>query len=105
MADAIAPAQFSVINYEKDGEKISATKQGTTVTLVGDKNGTRQMPIQDFVQNELPNAKDIKLEKSPEQDTVEIGTSTKQTIDITNEVPKTEPEKQNNTDKKLDVTV
>ena len=105
MADAIAPAQFSVINYEKDGEKISATKQGTTVTLVGDKNGTRQMPIQDFVQNELPNAKDIKLEKSPEQDTVEIGTSTKQTIDITNEVPKTEPEIQNNTDKKLDVTV
>ena len=105
MADAIAPAQFSVINYVKDGEKISATKQGTTVTLVGDKNGTRQMPIQDFVQNELPNAKDIKLEKSPEQDTVEIGTSTKQTIDITNEVPKTEPEKQNNTDKKLDVTV
>ena len=105
MADAIAPAQFSVINYEKDGEKISATKQGTTVTLVGDKNGTRQMPIQDFVQNELPNAKDIKLEKSPEQDTVKIGTSTKQTIDITNEVPKTEPEIQNNTDKKLDVTV
>ena len=105
MADAIAPAQFSTINYIKDGEKISATKQGTTVTLVGDKNGTRQMPLQDFVQNELPNAKDIKLEKSPEQDTVEIGTSTKQTIDITNEVPKTEPEIQNNTDKKLDVTV
>lgn len=105
MADAVAPAQFSTINYIKDGEKISATKQGTTVTLVGDKNGTRQMPLQDFVQNELPNAKDIKLENSPEQDTVEIGTSTKQTIDITNEVPKTEPEKQNNTDKKLDVTV
>ena len=78
MVDAVAPAQFSTINYIKDGEKISATKQGSIVTLVGDKNGTRQMPLDDFVKNELPNAKDIKLEKSPEQDTVQLGTTTKQ---------------------------
>ena len=49
MVDAVAPAQFSTINYVKDGEKIAATKQGMTVTLVGDKNGTRQMPMEEFV--------------------------------------------------------
>ena len=72
MVDSVKPAQFSTINYTKDGEKISATKQGKTVTLVGDKNGTRQIPLDEFTQKELPLAKDIQLERSPEQDTVEI---------------------------------
>lgn len=105
MVESVAPAQFSTINYVKDGEKISATKQGTTVTLVGDKNGTRQMPIQEFVQNELPKAKDIKLENSPEQDTVLIGTSAKQIWDKSSDVIKAEAIPESNTDKKLDVTV
>ena len=105
MVDAVAPAQFSTINYIKDGEKIAATKQGSTVTLVGDKNGTRQMPLDDFVKNELPNAKDIKLEKTPEQDTVEIGTSTKQIENKTNDAPATEETQKTTEDKKLDVTV
>lgn len=103
MVDAVAPAQFSTINYVKDGEKISATKQGSTVTLVGDKNGTRQMPIQDFVQNELPNAKDIKLENSPEQDTVLIGSSTKQIWDKTSDVIKEAIPEEPKVGQKLDV--
>jgi hypothetical protein len=104
MVDAVTPAQFSKINYTKDGEKISATKQGSTVTLVGDKNGTRQMPLDDFVKNELPNAKDIKLEKSPEQDTVQVGATVKQVWDKTSDIIKEEiPETTEN--KKLDVTV
>jgi hypothetical protein len=104
MVDAVTPAQFSTINYTKDGEKISATKQGSTVTLVGDKNGTRQMPLDDFVKNELPNAKDIKLEKSPEQDTVQVGATVKQVWDKTSDIIKEEiPETTEN--KKLDVTV
>lgn len=69
-AKGLAP--FTTINYVKDGEKISATKQDSVVTLVGDKNGTRQMPLDEFTKNELPNAKDIKLERAPEKDTVEI---------------------------------
>ena len=105
MVDAVAPAQFSTINYIKDGEKISATKQGSTVTLVGDKNGTRQMPLDDFVKNELANAKDIKLEKSPEQDTVQLGTTTKQIENKTSDAPTTEETQKTTEDKKLDVTV
>lgn len=102
MADPIAPVQFSTINYVKDGEKISATKQGTTVTLVGDKNGTRQMPIQDFMQKELANAKDIKLENSPEQDTVQLG-KTKQIWDKTSDVVKEAIPEKAEVGQKLDV--
>ena len=105
MVDAVAPAQFSTINYVKDGEKIAATKQGMTVTLVGDKNGTRQMPMEEFVKNELPKAKDIKLENSPEQDTVQIGTTAKQIWDKTSDVVNTEEVPDSNTEKKLDTTV
>ena len=105
MVDAVTPAQFSTINYIKDGEKISATKQGSTVTLVGDKNGTRQMPLDDFVKNELANAKDIKLEKSPEQDTVQLGATTKQTWDKTSDVLKSEAIPEETKEKRLDVTV
>ena len=105
MVEAVAPAQFSTINYVKDGEKISATKQGMTVTLVGDKNGTRQMQMEDFVKNELANAKDIKLENSPEQDTVQISTTSKQIEEKTSEVIKKEDLPEPNSEKKLDVTV
>lgn len=69
-------AQFSTINYVKDGEKLSATKKDGIVTIVNEKKETRQMPVDDFLKLELPNAKDIKLEKSPEKDVVEIGAKT-----------------------------
>ena len=102
MTDPIAPVQFSTINYVKDGEKISATKQGTTVTLIGDKNGTRQMPLQDFMQKELPNAKDIKLEDTPAQDTVQLG-KTKQIWDKTSNIIKDAVPEKSEVGQKLDV--
>lgn len=102
MVDAVGPAQFSTIKYEKDGEQISATKQGSTVTLVGDKNGTRQMSLQDFTQQELPNAKDIKLEKAPDQDEVIIG-ATKQIWDNPSDVVKEAGLEEGKVGKNLDV--
>ena len=76
MVEAIAaqPPKFTTIMYEtKDGEKISATKKDGVVTLVGDKNGVRQMDLDKFIKEELPNnVKNLKLENSPEKDTVEL---------------------------------
>ncbi|MCM1338434.1 MAG: hypothetical protein NC191_02045 [Muribaculaceae bacterium] len=62
---------FTTVTYTtKDGEHISATKENGIVTLVGDKNGTRQMPIDDFMKEMIANLP--VLEKSPAADTVEI---------------------------------
>ena len=77
MADTSIQAQplkpFTTIIYKtKDGETVTATKKDGVVTLVGDKNGVRQVPLEDFIKKELPNIADMKLEKSPEKDTVEI---------------------------------
>lgn len=74
------PPKFTTIIYEtKDGEKISATKKDGIVTLVGDKNGVRQMELDKFIKEELPNnVKNFKLENSPEKDTVEISKPAKE---------------------------
>ena len=68
--------QFTTIKYTtKDGENITATKKDGVVTLSGDKNGVRQMPLEDFVKNELvENLQNIKLENTPVADTVDIST-------------------------------
>ena len=68
------PPQFTTIIYEtKDGEKVSATKKDGIVTLVGDKNGVRQMELDKFIKEELANnVKNLKLENSLAKDTVEI---------------------------------
>lgn len=64
-------APFTTLKYTtKDGENITATKNNGIVTLVGDKNGTRQMPMEDFkkeLATTLP-----KLERTPETDSVEL---------------------------------
>ena len=102
MVEAVNNQQFSIINYtNKNGEKISATKQGQTVTLINEKNETKQIQLNDFIKNELPNAKDIKLENSPAQDTIEI--STTQPINQKLETPSQKSNK-NKDDKKLDIT-
>ncbi len=74
MVDQVsAPQSFTTVKYTtKDGEHISATKNNGIVTLVGDKNGTRQMELEDFKKELLNNCAEIKLENSPEKDTVEI---------------------------------
>lgn len=81
MVEAVAGKNlptFTTVKYTtKDGENITATKKDGMVTLVGDKNGVRQMPIDDFVKKELvENIENIKLENSPEKDTVELSTKT-----------------------------
>lgn len=61
--------QFNAIKYQtKDGENITATKNNGIVTLVGDKNGIRQMPVEQFMK-ELPN-EIPPLEAVPEKDEV-----------------------------------
>lgn len=76
MVDAISAAQppkFTTIKYTtKDGENITATKNNGVVTLNGDKNGVRQMPIEDFKKELVATLPQTKLEKSPAKDTVEI---------------------------------
>ncbi len=60
---------FNAIKFQtKDGENITATKDNGVVTLVGDVNGTRQMPLEQFKQ-ELPEMLP-KLERTPEKDEV-----------------------------------
>lgn len=76
MVEAVGQNQlphFTTLKYTtKDGENISATKNNGVVTLVGDKNGVRQMPMEDFKKELVTNVAQPKLEKSPEKDTVEI---------------------------------
>ena len=60
---------FNAIKFQtKDGENITATKENGVVTLVGDVNGTRQMPLEQFMQ-ELPEVLPP-LERTPENDEV-----------------------------------
>lgn len=61
---------FQTIMYTtKDGEHCTATKKDDVVTVVGDKNGTRLLELEDFMKNELfNNVQNINLENSPEKD-------------------------------------
>ncbi len=77
MVDAVQQAPikpFTTIKYKtQDGENVTATKNNGIVTLSGDKKGVRQMPIDEFMKNELP--KIAPLEKTPAKDTVEFSTN------------------------------
>lgn len=110
MAESISAQQplqpFTTIKYTtKDGEHITATKKDGIVTLNGDKNGVRQMPLEDFKKELLTNLP--QLEKTPNKDTVEL-TNTKTPTEpeaktaqteVNNKAPKEETK---NEDKKLD---
>lgn len=78
MVDSVSAQQplkpFTTVMYTtKDGEHVTATKKDGVVTLNGDKNGVRQMPVDDFLKKELPeNVANLNLEKTPEKDTVEL---------------------------------
>lgn len=66
---------FTTVKYvTKDGEKCIATKNDGVVTIQGDKNGVRQMPMEEFVQKELmQNVKTLgaqAFERNPEKDAV-----------------------------------
>lgn len=77
---AATPKQFTTIQYNtKDGETITATKKDGVVTLVGDKSGVRQMPIEDFKKELIANVPH--LEKTPAKDTVEISKDAKAPVE------------------------
>lgn len=62
---------FTTVKYvTKDGENCTATKNNGVVTVVGDKNGVRQMPLNDFMADFVQNLPKVNLENSPKQDTV-----------------------------------
>ncbi|MBQ8460109.1 hypothetical protein IJ541_08430 [bacterium] len=110
MVDAVTQTQplqpFTTIKYmTKDGEAVTATKKDGIVTLVGDKNGVRQIPLEDFITKELPNIADLKLEKSPETDTVEISQKSADTKVVAETKPEPAEPKQQETvvGQKLDV--
>jgi len=62
-----------VTNY---GEKCIATKNNGVVTIKGDKNGVRQMPLDEFMKAFIRDQKKqgmVSMERSPEKDVVEFG--------------------------------
>ena len=106
MVDQVSAVKpFTTVVYTtKDGEHVSATKENGVVTLVGDKNGTRQMSLDDFKQELINNCAEIKLEKTPEKDTVEISkkpTDAPQKTTVATAKPAEEPKAE--VGKKLDV--
>lgn len=52
----------------KDGENIRATKQNDMVTIVGDKNGMRQLPLSEFKKYMIENAGNFNLASQPVKD-------------------------------------
>ncbi len=65
---------FTTIQFvTKDGEKCTATKNNGIVTVRGDKNGVRQLPVEQFMKElveTLP--KNVDLAKTPAKDTVQF---------------------------------
>lgn len=63
---------FTTLNYTtKDGEHVSATKNNGIVTLVGDQNGTRQMPVDEFLKDFLNSVPVVNNAPAPAQAPVE----------------------------------
>lgn len=64
-------APFTTINYTtKDGEHCTATKNNGVVTVVSDKNGVKQLPLDAFMQEFITSLPQTNLERQPKQDTV-----------------------------------
>ena len=62
---------FTAFTYRTvDGETITATKNNGIVTLRGDKNGVRQLPLEEFKKEFLASLP--RLERTPDRDTVEF---------------------------------
>ena len=67
------PNKFTTIQFTtKDGEKCTATKKNGIVTVVGDKNGVRQVPFDDFMKDFVENLPKVDLVKTPAKDTVQF---------------------------------
>ena len=75
------PSFTTIIYKTSDGENCSATKNNGVVTIQGDKNGVRQMPLDEFMPCFLKDqAKKVKLDKTPEKDTVSFSNKQKKNL-------------------------
>lgn len=82
------PEKFTTIQYvTKDGEKCTATKNNGVVTVVGDKNGVRQVPLNDFMKELVADLPQVDLARTPNKDTVQFSGQPEKTAE---ETPKTE---------------
>ena len=74
MVDAVQQgklAPFTTVKYvTKDGENCTATKNNGVVTVVGDKTGTRQLPLDKFMEEFVATLPKVNLENTPKADTV-----------------------------------
>lgn len=62
---------FDAIKYTTSyGENCVATKKDGVVTIQGDKNGVRQMPLDEFMQVFIKDQQKVNLERTPQKDTV-----------------------------------
>lgn len=62
---------FSSIQYQTtNGENCVATKKDGIVTVQGDKNGVRQMPLPEFMQEFVKDQSKVSLERTPQKDSV-----------------------------------
>ncbi|MBO8430279.1 hypothetical protein IAC76_02720, partial [Spirochaetes bacterium] len=62
---------FTTINYvTKDGEHCTATKNNGVVTVVSDKKGVKQLPLDEFMKEFVESLPKMNLENSPSKDTV-----------------------------------
>ena len=67
------PPKFTTVKYvTKDGEKCTATKKDGIVTVVGDKNGVRQVPLNDFMKEFVETLPKVDLARTPKKDTVQF---------------------------------
>lgn len=69
-----AKPTFTTIQFvTKDGEKCTATKNNGIVTVSGDKNGVRQLPVDQFMKELIETLpKNVNLERTPNKDKVQF---------------------------------
>ncbi len=82
-------SQFNPIKFQtSSGETCVATSDGGVVTIKGDKNGVRQVPIDKFMPEFIQDQRKVQLERTPKNDIVslgKIGNSTTNTLKFSKE--------------------
>ncbi len=69
---------FNVIKYTtSNGENCTATKKDGVVTIQGDRNGVRQMPLDKFMETFIADQSKKTLERQPEKDKVSFSGNSK----------------------------
>ena len=65
--------KYSAIKYVTSyGEHCTATQKDGIVTILGDKNGVKKMPLVEFAKDFVKEGSRVILERSPKKDTLDI---------------------------------